>query len=44
MTMTVTDPLVAADAQSVNGVLHNGNDAKRGMANDVFSDIKEAGD
>jgi hypothetical protein len=34
-TMTVTDLLVATDAQAVNGVLYNGNATKRSHANDV---------
>ena len=42
--VTVMDLLLAADSQAVNGVLYNGNKAKRDMANDVFSDINEAGD
>ena len=42
-TMTVMDLLLAADAQAVNGVLYNGDTAKRNMANNVFSDINEAG-
>jgi len=42
-TVTVMDLLLSVDAQSVNGVLYNGNKAKRDMANDIFSDINEAG-
>jgi hypothetical protein len=42
--VTVMDLLLAVDAQAVNGVLYNGDAAKRKMANDVFSDINEAGD
>jgi hypothetical protein len=42
--MTVMDLLLAADAQAVNGVLYNGDTAKRNMANTVFSAINEAGD
>lgn len=42
--VTVMDLLLAADAQAVNGVLYNGDKAKRDMANDVFSDLNEAGD
>jgi hypothetical protein len=41
--MTVLDLLLAADAQAVNGVLYNGNTAKRNMANNVFSAINQAG-
>ena len=37
------DILLAADAQARNGVLYNGNTAKRNMANDVFSAINQAG-
>jgi hypothetical protein len=43
-TMTVMDLLLAEDDQAVNGVLYNGNKAKRDMANDLFGDINEAGD
>ena len=42
-TMTVMDLLLAVDAQAVNGVLYNGNTAKRNMANTVFSAINQAG-
>jgi hypothetical protein len=41
--MTVMDLLLAADAQTVNGVLYNGNTTKRTMANSVFSAINQAG-
>jgi probable HAF family extracellular repeat protein len=41
--MTVLDFLLAADAQAVNGVLYNGDTAKRNMANNVFSAINQAG-
>src|SRR5262249_961323 len=41
--MTVMDLLLACDAQAVNGVLYNGNTAKRNMANTVFSGINQAG-
>ncbi len=41
--MTVLDLLVAADAQAVNGVLYDGNTAKRNMANSVFSAINDSG-
>jgi hypothetical protein len=43
-TMTVMNLLLAVDAQSVNGVLYNGDKAKREAANDVFSDINEGED
>jgi hypothetical protein len=42
-TMSIIDILVAADAQSVNGVLYGGNTTKRNMANDLFSAINQAG-
>jgi hypothetical protein len=42
-TMTVMDLLLAVDSQAVNGVLYNGNTAKRNMANNVFSAINQAG-
>ena len=42
-TMTVMDLLLAADAQSVNGVLYNGNTTKRNLANNIFSAINAAG-
>ena len=35
---------VATDAQAVNGVLYNGNTARRKAANDVYSDVNEASD
>jgi hypothetical protein len=41
--MTVMDLLLAADAQSVNGVLYSGNVARRTKANTVFSAIGQAG-
>ena len=41
--VTVMDLLLAADAQALNGVLYNGDAVKRNEANDVFSDINEAG-
>ena len=41
--MTVMDLLLAADAQAVNGVLYNGNAAKRNKANNVFGAINQAG-
>jgi hypothetical protein len=42
-TMTVMDVLLAADSQAVNGVLYNGDVAKRTKANNVFSAINQAG-
>jgi len=42
-TMTVMDLLLAVDAQSVNGVMYNGNKPKRDMANTIFSAINQAG-
>ena len=42
-TMTVMDLLLATDAQAVNGVLYNGNTAKRNKANDVYSAVNQAG-
>jgi streptogramin lyase len=42
-TMTLMDLLLAADAQAVNGVLYNGNAAKRNEANAVFSAVNQAG-
>jgi hypothetical protein len=42
-TMTVMDLLLATDAQSVNGVLYNGNATKRSHAIDVYSAINQAG-
>lgn len=41
--MTVMDLLLAVDAQTVNGVLYNGNTAKRNTANAVFGAINQAG-
>ena len=41
--MTVMDILLVADAQALNGVLYNGDTAKRNMANTVFSAINQAG-
>jgi hypothetical protein len=43
-TLTVMDLLLAADAQSVNGVLYGGNAARRARANDVFSAVNEGGE
>jgi hypothetical protein len=42
-TMTLMDLLLPADAQAVNGVLHNGNATKRSEANNVFSAINQDG-
>jgi uncharacterized delta-60 repeat protein len=42
-TMTVMDLLLATDAQSVNGVLYNGNATKRSHANDVYIAVNQAG-
>jgi hypothetical protein len=42
-TMTVMDLLLATDAQSVNGVLYNGDTTKRNKANNIFSAINEGG-
>jgi hypothetical protein len=41
--MTVMDLLLAIDSQAVNGVLYNGNTAKRTKANNVFGAINQAG-
>src|SRR5262249_2711990 len=41
--MAVMDVLLAADSQAVNGVLYNGDTAKRSKANAVFSAINQAG-
>ena len=38
-----TNALLAADAQSVNGLLYNGNTTRRNMAHTVFSAINEVG-
>jgi sugar lactone lactonase YvrE len=42
-TMTLMDLLLAADAQAVNGLLYNGNAAKRNEANNVFSAVNQDG-
>jgi hypothetical protein len=42
-TMTVMDLLLATDAQTVNGVLYNGNTLKRNHANTVYSALNQAG-
>jgi hypothetical protein len=36
--------LVATDKQAVNGVLYNGNAAKRAAANNVYSALNQSGD
>jgi hypothetical protein len=41
--MTVMDFLKATDAQAVDGVLYNGDAAKRDKANDVFIALNQAG-
>jgi hypothetical protein len=41
--MTVMDILLAADTQTANGVLYNGDATKRNKANNVFSGINQAG-
>jgi hypothetical protein len=41
--MTVMDLLLAADSQAVNGLLYNGDAAKRDKANTVFSALNQAG-
>ena len=43
-TMTVMDLRLGTDAQAVNGVLYNGDRAKRAEANDLFSALNESGD
>jgi hypothetical protein len=43
-TLTVMDLLLATDAQTVNGVLYNGNATKRSHANSVYSAVNQAGD
>jgi hypothetical protein len=43
-TMTVMDLLLATDAQAVNGLLYNGNAAKRNHANTIYSAVNQAGD
>jgi hypothetical protein len=41
--MTVMDLLLATEAQAINGLLYNGNTAKRNEANAVYSALNEAG-
>ncbi len=43
-TVRVIDLLLATDAQSVNGILYNGNVTRRNMANVVHTGINESGD
>ena len=42
-TMTVMDLLLATDSQAINGLLYNGNAAKRNEANAVYSALNQAG-
>jgi hypothetical protein len=42
--MTVTDLLPAADARAVDGVLYDGDTARRKEADDAFSDLNDAGE
>jgi hypothetical protein len=42
-TLTIMDLLLASDAKAVNGVLYNGNAAKRNEANIVFSAVNQCG-
>jgi hypothetical protein len=42
-TMTVMDLLLATDDQAINGLLYNGNAAKRNEANAVYSALNQAG-
>lgn len=41
--LTVLDLLRATDAQAVNGVLYNGNTARRNAANNVYSAVNQSG-
>ena len=41
--MTVLDLLLATEAQAVNGLLYNGNTARRNEANAVYSALNQAG-
>jgi hypothetical protein len=41
--MTVLDVLLAADAQAVNGLLYNGDTARRNQASTDFSAINQVG-
>ena len=42
-TMIVMDLLLATDDQAINGLLYNGNAARRNMANAVHSTLNDAG-
>jgi hypothetical protein len=42
-TMTVMGLLLATDDQAINGLLYNGNAAKRNEANAVYSALNQAG-
>jgi hypothetical protein len=42
-TMTVMDLLLATDDQAINGLLYNGNAARRNAANAVYSALNQAG-
>ena len=42
-TLTVLDLLLATDAQAVNGLLYNGNAARRGEANTVYGAVNQQG-
>jgi hypothetical protein len=42
-TMTVTDLLLATDAEAVNGGLYNGNTTLRNQANNLYTALNEAG-
>jgi len=43
-TMTIMDLLLATNNRAVNGVLYNGNTAKRTAANNLYSAVNQAGD
>ena len=42
-TLTVMDLLLATDYQAINGLLYNGNAARRNEANGVYSALNQAG-
>ena len=42
-TMTVMDLLLATDDQAIDGLLYNGNAARRNEANAVYSALNQAG-
>jgi hypothetical protein len=42
-TMTVMGPLLATDDQAVNGLLYDGNAARRNEANAVYGALNDAG-